>query len=89
VYSAIYEWRNGQKEAIDFTTGAYIDAYDGNVNTLKNMKAEYPKKFEVMMADIYAKVRCVPKPFANNRFLSVFCQFDGGQTFSSNCQHRN
>ncbi|KAN0109460.1 hypothetical protein V8E52_009254 [Russula decolorans] len=63
VYSAVFDWRNGKKEPVDFMTGAYLDVYDGNINTLKNMRLNHPSKYHTMMADIYAKVRCVPKYF--------------------------
>jgi len=56
VYSAVFDWRGGKKDSIDFTTDAYIDVYDGNANTLKSMRVEHPNKFHTMMADIYAKV---------------------------------
>ncbi|KAN0118798.1 hypothetical protein V8E52_004909 [Russula decolorans] len=56
VYSAVFDWRNGKKEPVDFTTGAYLDVYDGNINTLKNMRLNHPSKYHTMMADIYAKV---------------------------------
>jgi len=51
---------------LDFTIGRYIDVYDGNLNTLKNMQAKYPNKYHMMMTDIYTQVRCVPDSF-NNR----------------------
>ncbi|KAN0103980.1 hypothetical protein V8E52_011444, partial [Russula decolorans] len=56
VYSAILDWRTGEKNAFDFTTGTHIDVYDGNINTLKNMQLQHPNKYHTMMADIYAKV---------------------------------
>ena len=59
----MFDWRNGEKDTIDFTTGAYLDVYDGNVNTLKNMRVHHPNKYHIMMADIYTKVRCVPDCF--------------------------
>jgi hypothetical protein len=53
----VYDWRKGERDPVDFTTGGYIDPYDGNVNTLKNMLENHPNKYHVMMADIYDKVR--------------------------------
>jgi hypothetical protein len=86
VYSAVFDWRNSERDAIDFTTGAYIDAYDGNVNTLKNMWAEHPNKYHLMMADIYAKVKCVPDSFYNSQYLLDFGQL-GWPNCNSNCKH--
>jgi hypothetical protein len=57
-------------DPIDFTTGAYIDVYDGNINTLRNMRAEHPNKYQVMMKDIYAQVRCVVDSFDYSQDLS-------------------
>jgi hypothetical protein len=62
----VNDWRTGEKVAIDFTTGAYSDVYDGNVNTLKNMRAEYPNKYHVMMVDLYAKARYAQVSFDYN-----------------------
>ena len=87
MYSAITDWRNGERDPIDFTTGAYIDVYDGNINTLKNMKDQYPNKYHNMMADIYAKVRCVPDSFDKSQYLQAIYQLDDGEDCSSNCQH--
>jgi hypothetical protein len=79
VYSAILDWRTGEKNAFDFTTGTHIDVYDGNINTLKNMQLQHPNKYHTMMADIYAKVRCAQYSFDNNQHLSGCCQLDGWQ----------
>ena len=86
----MFEWRSGKKEAHDFTTGAYIDVYDGNVNTLKNMRHHHPNKYNTMMADIYDKVRCVLVRFIFDisQYLLAFIQLDGWQRHSyRNCQH--
>jgi len=64
---------------MDFTTSGYVDVYNGNVNTLKNMLAQYPGKYHTMMSDIYAIVRCVQDPFNNTQYLSGHCQLDGLQ----------
>jgi len=55
----MFDWRSGISDPIEFTTGVFIDVYDGNINTLKDIKQRSPNKFHVMMADIYAKARCV------------------------------
>ena len=59
LYAAILEWKTGTQISIEFSSGAFIDVYDGNLNTLKNLKANHPNKYNVIMSDIYARVRCV------------------------------
>ena len=59
MYSAVFDWQTGEKHPVDFTTGAYIDVYDSNINTLENMQVHHPNKYHMMMSDIYAKVRCM------------------------------
>jgi hypothetical protein len=87
VYAAVHDWQTGERITLDFSTGAYIDAYDGNLNTLKNMEAEHPNKYHIMMSDIYDKVRCVLYSFDNSSpNSSTYCQLDNGQN-CPNCQY--
>jgi len=73
----VFDWRNGEKHAVDFMTGAYLDVYDGNINTLENMRVHHSNKYHTMMADIYAKVRCVSDSlFDSNHFLLSFNQLN-------------
>jgi hypothetical protein len=53
----MFDWRKGEKDPVDFTTGTFADIYKGHINTLNMMKADHANKYHVMMADIYAKVR--------------------------------
>lgn len=38
-----------------FSANAFLDAYQGNVNTLNYIREERINKFHIMMADIYEK----------------------------------
>ncbi|KAN0102384.1 hypothetical protein V8E52_010847 [Russula decolorans] len=53
LYAAIHEWRTGVHQPTDFSTDAYIDAYNGHVGTLNHLRAQRSGAFHVMMADLY------------------------------------
>ncbi|KAN0113977.1 hypothetical protein V8E52_007126 [Russula decolorans] len=59
LYAAIHKWRTGVHQPTDFSTNAYIDAYNGHVGTLNHLRAQRSGAFHVMMADLYNLARCL------------------------------
>lgn len=57
LYAAIYEWRTGVRQASEFSTDAYLDAYNGHIGTLKHIEVERPAAFHTMMAHVYTLAR--------------------------------
>jgi hypothetical protein len=55
LYATLYEWRTGEQQVTEFSANAYLDVYQGHVNTLKHIRAERENGFHLMMADIYAR----------------------------------
>ena len=62
----VFDWRKGESDPIYFKAGMYLNVYNGNINTILGMHADHPNKFHAMMADIYAKVKCVLNSFVNS-----------------------
>jgi hypothetical protein len=54
LYATLYEWRTGEQQVMEFSANAYLDVYEGHVNTLKHIQGERENGFHLMMADIYA-----------------------------------
>jgi uncharacterized protein DUF6532 len=61
LYAAIKEWKSGEHKAIEFSANAYLDVYNGNVETIKRMRMDHEDKFHLMMSDIYLQARLVPQ----------------------------
>ena len=59
LYAAINEWRTGVHQPTEFSTDAYIDAYNGHVGTLTHLRTERTSAFHVMMSDLYNLARCL------------------------------
>ena len=59
IYVAIYNWQDGFKDPINFTMDVWLDMYNGNLNTLRDLQENHSIKFHVIMSDIYIKVRCI------------------------------
>lgn len=59
LYAALHEWRSGVHHATDFSTDAYMDAYDGHTGTLTHLRTERPRAYQVMMTELYDLARCV------------------------------
>ena len=57
LYVALYEWRTGKQQVMEFSANAYLDVYNGHVNTLKHIQEHRAGAFHLMMVDIYAKAR--------------------------------
>ena len=55
LYATLYEWRTGEQQVTEFSANAYLDVYQGHVNTLKHIRGERENGFHLMMADIYAR----------------------------------
>ena len=55
LYASIHEWRTGEQQITEFSSNAYIDVYQGHVNTLKHILEKRPGAFHLMMSDIYTK----------------------------------
>ncbi|KAF8262772.1 hypothetical protein EI94DRAFT_1742680, partial [Lactarius quietus] len=59
LYAAIYEWRNGAHQVAEFSANAYLDVYNGHINTLKHIRENREGAFHLMMADIYEKANTI------------------------------
>ncbi|KAF8261295.1 hypothetical protein EI94DRAFT_1810478 [Lactarius quietus] len=59
LYAAIYEWRNGACQVTEFLANAYLDVYNGHINTLKHIQENREGAFHLMMADIYKKANTI------------------------------
>ena len=55
LYAAIYEWHKGSHHSTDFSANAYLDVYQGHVNTLTHISEGRNNAFHVMMNDIYTR----------------------------------
>ncbi|KAI9433896.1 hypothetical protein H4582DRAFT_1788704, partial [Lactarius indigo] len=53
LYATLYEWRTGEQQVTEFSANAYLDVYNGHVNTLNHIRKEREGAFHLMMADIY------------------------------------
>ncbi|KAF8257516.1 hypothetical protein EI94DRAFT_1757861 [Lactarius quietus] len=59
LYAAIYKWRNGAHKVAEFSANAYLDVYNGHINTLKHIWENREGAFHLMMADIYEKASTI------------------------------
>ena len=57
LYVALYEWRTGEQQVAEFSANAYLDVYNGHVNTLKHIQDHRAGAFHLMMVDIYTKAK--------------------------------
>lgn len=55
LYAALDEWSTGKRRAMDFSTQAYIETYQGNVGMLLNIRDNRNLSFHRMMSDIYSR----------------------------------
>ena len=57
LYAALYEWCTGEQQVTEFSANAYLDVYNGHVNTLKHIQDHRAGVFHLMMVDIYTKAK--------------------------------
>jgi hypothetical protein len=57
LYATLYEWSTGEQQVAEFSANAYLDVYNGHVNTLKHIRDKRVGGFHLMMADIYAQAK--------------------------------
>ena len=57
LYTALYEWHTGEQQVAEFSANAYLDVYNGHVNTLKHIQDHRAGAFHLMMVDIYTKAK--------------------------------
>ena len=55
LYAALYESRTGVHVATGFSANAYLDVYQGHVNTFQHIRDQRSNSFHTMMADIYSQ----------------------------------
>jgi hypothetical protein len=55
LYATLHEWSTGEQQVTEFSANAYLDVYNGHVNTLKHIRANREGAFHLMMADIYTQ----------------------------------
>jgi Domain of unknown function (DUF6532) len=56
VYAAIYEWKTGLKIAVKFEGNIFATIYRALCRDLEGMKAQNPKAYHVIMAELYSLV---------------------------------
>ena len=59
MYAVLYEWRHGDHQVGEFSTNAYLDVYQGHVNTLIHIQENRASVFHLMMLDIYKQAEQV------------------------------
>jgi len=85
LYAAIHEWRAGYHQATEFSTDAYIDAYNGHIGTLQRIEVERPGAFHTMMAHVYSLARYLCSMHSMN-CADEMLQRDGWKTpIASDC----
>jgi hypothetical protein len=57
LYAAIHEWRTGKHQPMDFSANAYLDVYQGHIDTFHYIQERRPRAFHTMMSDIYSQAR--------------------------------
>jgi hypothetical protein len=57
LYAAIKEWDTGSLKTMDFSASAFMDVYDGHVNTFKHIRQNREDAYHVIMSDIYLQAR--------------------------------
>lgn len=53
LYAALFEWQTGERQHVEFTASAFVDAYTGNVNSLKHIMDRSMVAYHNVMANIY------------------------------------
>ena len=57
LYAAIHEWRSGKHQHTEFSANAYLDVYQGHIDTFHHIQDRRPHAFHAMMSDIYSQAR--------------------------------
>ncbi|KAF8493653.1 hypothetical protein F5888DRAFT_1805981 [Russula emetica] len=55
LYAAIQEWRTGVQKTIEFSASAFLDVYNGHINTFNHIRDNREDAFHLMMVDIYSQ----------------------------------
>jgi len=55
LYAAIQEWQSGIHRPVEFSTNAYIDVYNGHINTFVHIRSKREESFHNMMSEIYSQ----------------------------------
>jgi len=53
LYVAIYEWRTGTHQPAEFSANAFLDVYNGHMQTFAHISENRNRAFHRMMTDIY------------------------------------
>ena len=56
LYAAIHKWHSGVHIPTEFSTNAYLDVYNGHIQTLNHISQNRNATFHRMMADIFQRV---------------------------------
>ncbi|KAN0131560.1 hypothetical protein V8E53_010668 [Lactarius tabidus] len=65
LYATLCERSTGEQQITEFSANAYLDVYNGHVNTLKHIRERHEGGFHLMMADIYAQANKSAIPESN------------------------
>jgi len=53
LYAAIHKWHTGSHNPAEFLMNAYLNMYNGHIQTLNHISQNQNGAFHRMMADIY------------------------------------
>jgi len=59
LYVAIHEWQSGKQLRAEFSGNAFLDVYNGHINTFRDIANRRNGAFHVILCDIFARARCV------------------------------
>ena len=57
LYTSIHEWHTGRYQTTEFSANAYLDVYNGHIQTFRHISENKNGVFHRMMSDIYAMAR--------------------------------
>jgi hypothetical protein len=57
LYAAIYEWRGGSQNAMEFSANSFLDVYQGHVDTFSYIKNKCERKYHFILGEIYSRAR--------------------------------
>jgi hypothetical protein len=57
LYGAIHEWHTGVHKAVEFSANAFLDVYNGHINTFTHIRENREEAYHGMMGDIYRLAR--------------------------------
>jgi len=78
LYAAIHEWRSGRHHPSEFSTNAYLDVYQGHIDTFHHIQEHRSAAFHLMMSDIYAQAKCMLRSWICHHH-QYYCMFSAAE----------